>query len=338
MKKMFVAFGLVLLLVVLCFGRNVLYQPVQFQEMDNSDLVFNGDESLVATTVRGDGVHLWETTSGGRHLRRLQNSDGAKPLGFAPGEEFQLLAVEDDELVIYRDYGKQSLDSRRTYKVAKRAEYTNDGELIAIQHRDIRPSNGPGESYYDVVTVTTEWDTREMLRIENASAFAWCQHDLLAVGVGNHVELWDANANVMLVKYPEQEGKVRHLIYRPGEQKVYSLGSDGSLYLWDTSPSDRDDVRANRYIVEPGPSSWFSIWTDSENRLCMASANDSGLRLWRFESGNLVRYIPGNRERSEHERFRGLSPHGNYCGRYALPEKGNCVLHLEPIKWGPAEE
>jgi WD40 repeat protein len=103
----------------------------------------------------------------------------------------------------------------------------------------------------------------------------------LAAGVS--VRQWDLDSHKELVSFPYPEKFPWVAAYSPDGRHAMAGGTDGSLYLWDTTTGNA----VRRY--EGHTNTVLSVTFSADGRRVLSSSADNTLRLWEVHTGQLLR-------------------------------------------------
>lgn len=282
-----------------------------FTTKDNQYLVFNADETLVAATARGEGIHLWNTSERGIP-RRLVESDLAKPLCFRSDGQ-TLLASQDGHLIYWLSNGaKMTLgkDTNRPRRQSVRsAAFSQDDSLIAVLQ----------DNHESTLQVVTQYDTMTMKEWQGVSHFAWCQQDVIAISFNNQVELWSVNGQKKLCTWrtssTKEENHVKNIVglcYSAADKTLLWCQSDGSLFASGTSPDSvyhaEHDGQPKRPYTNISTIMYGSLRTWGTSPLYVGAMTNNEVKVWRFYGGKLEPLSVQTDTLGENEHFMNLSP------------------------------
>ncbi|TSC58407.1 MAG: hypothetical protein Greene041619_631 [Candidatus Peregrinibacteria bacterium Greene0416_19] len=326
MKKVIVIVLVVgLVSVGLVFGRGLFKSTTPFHTRNNETLIFSSDEAVIATAVRNDGIYLWDAKEN-TLLKRLQGSDMARPLAFHPNGS--LLAVQQDMFARWYADGRkaQMWHNARKRSSMISAAYCQDGSLLAILN---------GSARENTLEVVSQYDSEILLTIHGVTHYTWCQQDLIAVAVGDSVQLWDANAGVKIKDYPRQSGKIAGLCFFDGfRQEVVSYSDTGDIYLWGTSPDDRRRERKGLPHANIGSIAYGTLRTWGDTPQYLAAATNDAVKIWRFYGGELQELpVVVDKLWSKHQFYSRLSPKAGYTTVYRYSEGNGHTLHLLKVAY-----
>ncbi|MDD5026795.1 MAG: WD40 repeat domain-containing protein, partial [Candidatus Peribacteraceae bacterium] len=272
-----------------------------------------------------EGIYVWDAKSGTLRYR-LDGSDGARPLAFAPGENEHLLAVQNDELVRWdRNDVRFDFSSTKKRPGIRSASYCSDGSMVALQRGPIG-----GES----VEIITSYDEKTLATIPNTGLAVWCQQDILAVAIGDEVQLWDANTGTMLRAFPHQSAKIVALAFSQETHTLVSNTSKGDLYTIDTRQEllEYEKNGATPY-ANIGVVCWGSLRVWSHAPLMIGAHTNDKVMVWRFYGGKLEEVPVSNVVETEHQYFKYLSPKCGFVTKYRYQENLGHTFCLERVSF-----
>lgn len=319
------------LLIVAAIGLpNLFKAAVPFQSKDNTKLVFNQDETIVATATRGEGVLLW-STAGTKPPVRLAESDLAIPLCFQPDGQ-TLLGEQNGGLAYWLPNGArvglgQNTKPARVRSNLREAAYCQDGSLLALHHSDKEKT----------LEIVSHYDTATILELKDVEWVCWCQQDIVAVGFESHLELWSVNGEKKLktldIGGGKEPAKIQGLCYHKERKALICVTQRGDVYHWLTT---HDEIRRKSEPVRPsgniGAIKHKSLRASGSDHLILSAIGDKEVKTWRFYDGGIEPMVTNTEPlRNHYEYYADLSPSAKWTTIYRPSEGIGHVLWLAPV-------
>ncbi len=336
MRKVFpLVIAVAIIMMIVTIGRSIIFHGhIPFESKNNNALVFNQDETTVATAVQGEGVYLW-ATAGDKPPVRLQESDLAVPLCFQPDGK-TLLAAQNGKLVHWLPNGAKMTLGQHSTNRPKRdtvlsAAYSLDGDTLAILNGDRTHA----------LEVVSHYDTMTIMELPNVEMFCWCQQDVIAVGYNSRVELWSVNGKSKLKEYnitgtkEDDKGHTRisGLCYAKEQQDLLVCNNRGDLFLFGTSHDERSEQDVpDRAYTNIGPIAYGSLRTWGTMPLHIGALTGKEVKAWRFYGGKLEPLATTKEPlQNEHEHYSTLSPSAKWTTIHRRSDKVGHVHWLKPV-------
>ncbi len=113
---------------------------------------------------------------------------------------------------------------------------------------------------------------------------------LASAGDDGAIRLWDARTGVPTAVLPGHQRRVRSVVFARGGELLVSGAEDGRIHVWDTAQGTL--LRS----MKTGGTQLWSVTVDDENRYVVAAGEDEFIRLFAFDSGELLDEQAGHRD------------------------------------------
>jgi WD40 repeat protein len=201
-----------------------------------NNVTFSPDGKMLAVSKLGAlEVELYSAVDGS-DIRTLSGFDTAAPVyqaGFKESPQWMVwqsratLQLQEIESGTFES-PLNSQDFVMAYAL------TNDGTMVAtLATKQVGDATVPAISLWDSEEGT---ELRTLVLASPAQCLAFSpKGTMLAVGVGNTLQIWDVTSGNLIVSLEGHAGLINNVAFSPDGKYVATTGQDDQLYLWQVS-------------------------------------------------------------------------------------------------------
>jgi WD40 repeat protein/DNA-binding SARP family transcriptional activator/energy-coupling factor transporter ATP-binding protein EcfA2 len=261
-------------------------------------LEFSPDGRYLLTGSDGDGLHLWDTTTG-QEVRRFTDHQGPARGRFSPDGR-QIVSAGDDGMIRLweTESGLETLSWAAHDDLANNATFSPDGRHI------LSVSDDQSAKLWDVATGTLV-QTYGLPPLEGRQNFAggtdnWVfgpafapdGRTFLTGSADLLVREWEIDGGEVRRTYRHESGiQVQTVIYSPDGRLILSVPLDNTAAIWEVESGERVQT-----LSLPPDVILIDAAFSPDGRAILTGSTDSLVRLWDLESGELIRTYIGHND------------------------------------------
>jgi formylglycine-generating enzyme required for sulfatase activity/tRNA A-37 threonylcarbamoyl transferase component Bud32/LysM repeat protein len=232
-----------------------------------SNVAFSLDGKLLAWSVSGGGVHLWDTATWSE-LRTLPGSDPSDSLAFSPDGKWLATATGQTVKLWDVESGSELRTLLGHYGSVYSVAFSPDGATLASGAAEIKLWDAASGQERLTISGDFNW--------VNSLAFAPDGKTLASGSVDTTVRLWDVDTGQELRVFSGHTGQVDSVSFSPDGQLLASASWDLTVRVW--------DVAAGQELAAlTGPSSWIHCVAFSPDGTLLAAGSNDQMRVWLIE-------------------------------------------------------